>query len=462
RSGSRPAWRGGRHRRTAAASQSRSRESGIPPGARHEISGARNGNRPSRSRCPRSPRGSTRWPSALPLRYESLRRLKLFTAQHAVDNAYRTNRLADIMDPNDVGPFRHREGRRGDAPREPISRRTATKPLKQRFPRHPDDDRVAEGYDLVQVTQEGQIVIRRLTEADARVHRNRLGGHSRALQNPDAFGQEGSDLSHHVGVGRVFLHRLGISKHVHRDHTRTALRDETHHRRVSHAGDVVHDRRARLDGVRSDGRFHRVDREGHRDLCREAPDHRTDPTPLFLGRHGIRTGPRRLAADVDQVCPHVDEIEAVAEGGLRVEVATAVGERGKRDEGNLASVAKVAAENVADVAGQIHTKRVVLYPYAHLSSSLAAPGPAQELIASLEKELVARGFEVHASPFGYYKSFKVAVKGHPLSELSREIVAESAGAGKEEVSEAVKAEAKLVSHWHILEPTGHMQHLSIQ
>src|SRR5438034_9429564 len=76
------------------------------------------------------------------------------------------------------------------------------------------------------------------------------------------------------------------------------------------------------------------------------------------------------------------------------------------DEGNLASVAKVAAENVADVAGQIHTKRVVLYPYAHLSSSLAAPGPAQELIASLEKELVARGFEVHASPFGYYKSFK--------------------------------------------------------
>src|SRR5439155_4674251 len=111
---------------------------------------------------------------------------------------------------------------------------------------------------------------------------------------------------------------------------------------------------------------------------------------------------------------------------------------------------------------QIHTKRVVLYTYAHLSSYLAAPDPAQALIASVEKELVARGFEVHASPFGYYKSFKVAVKGHPLSELSREIVAESAAAGKEEVSEAVKAEAKLVSHWHIRAPTGHMLHLSIK
>src|SRR5213076_1158249 len=34
--------------------------------------------------------------------------------------------------------------------------------------------------------------------------------------------------------------------------------------------------------------------------------------------------------------------------------------------------------------------------------------------------------------------------------------------GKEEVSDAVKAEAKLVSHWHILEPDGHMHHLSIK
>ena len=134
----------------------------------------------------------------------------------------------------------------------------------------------------------------------------------------------------------------------------------------------------------------------------------------------------------------------------------------KRDEANPPAGAKAAAANIVDVAGQVHTKRVVLYPYAHLSSSLAAPGPAQELFASLEKELVARGFEVHASPFGYYKSFKVAVKGHPLSELSREIVADAAGEAKEEVSDAVKAEAKLVSHWHILEPSGALHPLSIK
>lgn len=134
----------------------------------------------------------------------------------------------------------------------------------------------------------------------------------------------------------------------------------------------------------------------------------------------------------------------------------------KRDEANPAGAAKAAAASILDIAGQVHTRRIVLYPYAHLSSSLAAPGPAQELIASLEKELVARGLEVHASPFGYYKSFKVAVKGHPMSELSREIVADAAAEGKDEVSAAVKAEAKLVSHWHILEPNGSVHHLSIK
>jgi len=102
----------------------------------------------------------------------------------------------------------------------------------------------------------------------------------------------------------------------------------------------------------------------------------------------------------------------------------------KRDEANPRATAKAAAVNVEDVAGQLHTKRVVLYPYAHLSSSLAAPGPAQEILAGLEEELGARGFDVHASPFGYYKSFKVAVKGHPLSELSREIVAGPAAEGR--------------------------------
>ncbi|MEK6986579.1 MAG: threonine--tRNA ligase [Candidatus Thermoplasmatota archaeon] len=136
----------------------------------------------------------------------------------------------------------------------------------------------------------------------------------------------------------------------------------------------------------------------------------------------------------------------------------------KRDEADPKGAALAAAKNIEDVAGQVHTKRIVLYPYAHLSSSLAAPEPAQAVLAALEEELRRRGYDVHASPFGYYKSFKVSVKGHPLSELSREIVAEAQAAGeaKEEVSEAVKAEQKLVSKWYVLDTKGEMHPLTIK
>jgi threonyl-tRNA synthetase len=136
----------------------------------------------------------------------------------------------------------------------------------------------------------------------------------------------------------------------------------------------------------------------------------------------------------------------------------------KRDEKDPEATAAEAAKNIEEVAGQLNTKTLALYPYAHLSSDLAAPEPAQSVLSALERELTKRGYEVHASPFGYYKSFKVSVKGHPLSELAREIVAEAkAGTGaREELSEAVKAEQRLRSEWFVLEPTGDLHPLSLK
>jgi len=131
-----------------------------------------------------------------------------------------------------------------------------------------------------------------------------------------------------------------------------------------------------------------------------------------------------------------------------------------RDEKDPEATADAAAKNIEDVAGQVKTRRVALYPYAHLSSSLARPAPAQKILDVLARQLKAREFDVHSSPFGYYKAFQVSVKGHPLSELSREIVAE-ADSGKEEVSEAVRAEQKLVSRWFVLEPDGRTHALEI-
>jgi len=133
----------------------------------------------------------------------------------------------------------------------------------------------------------------------------------------------------------------------------------------------------------------------------------------------------------------------------------------KDDEADPEGIAREAVRNIEEVAAQVKAMRVAIYPYAHLSSSLAASGPAKAIFALLEEQLRKRGFEVLASPFGYYKSFKVSVKGHPLSELSREIHA-AVGVAKDEASEAVRAEQKLVSEWFILEPDGGLHPLRLE
>ncbi len=81
-------------------------------------------------------------------------------------------------------------------------------------------------------------------------------------------------------------------------------------------------------------------------------------------------------------------------------------------------------ENIKDIAGKVNTKNIVLYPYAHLSRDLGKPAIAVEILKEAEKELKKEGYNVSRAPFGYYKSFELKVKGHPLSELSREIVVE--------------------------------------
>lgn len=96
-----------------------------------------------------------------------------------------------------------------------------------------------------------------------------------------------------------------------------------------------------------------------------------------------------------------------------------------RDEANPVEIAARAVDEVIDVARQLKATRLVLYPYAHLSSSLGAPGPSRTILAKMAANLTAKGYEVVASPFGWYKSFLLSCKGHPLSELSREVTIET-------------------------------------
>ncbi len=81
-------------------------------------------------------------------------------------------------------------------------------------------------------------------------------------------------------------------------------------------------------------------------------------------------------------------------------------------------------ENILDIAKQVKAKNIVLYPYAHLSSNLSKPDTAVKVLKDAEKELKKKKFKVVRAPFGFYKEFELKCKGHPLSELSRQIGSE--------------------------------------
>ncbi|HYY91235.1 MAG TPA: threonine--tRNA ligase [Candidatus Dormibacteraeota bacterium] len=93
----------------------------------------------------------------------------------------------------------------------------------------------------------------------------------------------------------------------------------------------------------------------------------------------------------------------------------------KSDEESPENTVINAAESIEEVLGWLKTKRVMIYPYAHLSTNLASRDPAIKILKSLEQKLAENGYEVSRSPFGWYKGFTITAKDHPLSELSRTI-----------------------------------------
>jgi len=96
------------------------------------------------------------------------------------------------------------------------------------------------------------------------------------------------------------------------------------------------------------------------------------------------------------------------------------------EKGDSKNTIQEYVNNIKDVASQVKAKNIVLYPYAHLSRNLSAPDLAVELMKEAEK-ILSKEFSVVRAPFGYYKEFELKVKGHPLSELSREISSEIKG-----------------------------------
>ncbi len=165
-----------------------------------------------------------------------------------------------------------------------------------------------------------------------------------------------------------------------------------------------------------------------------------------------------LEYEVKKDTPVAEDIsESMKQGRMEecLSVFTAVE---KKDEGREKEVVEKGVFEIEKVADQLGVNKVMLYPYAHLSPELSSPDTAITVLKGMEESL-SQKYTVHRSPFGWYKAFKLSCKGHPLSELSKEIVPE--GEKDEVVSKALEAEEEMESTWGILDLDGEFHGVTV-
>jgi len=149
------------------------------------------------------------------------------------------------------------------------------------------------------------------------------------------------------------------------------------------------------------------------------------------------------------------ELEKTGRQGEVNEALVAFVAAEKGDEANIASVAEQATREILSLMSQVSTNNVVLYPYAHLSSSLSSPRVAVRLLDEMCSRIQHnKQLKILRAPFGYYKAFEISCKGHPLSELAKTItpVGPAEEAAEEKESQALEAEKTLQSRWVIMSP----------
>ena len=133
--------------------------------------------------------------------------------------------------------------------------------------------------------------------------------------------------------------------------------------------------------------------------------------------------------------------------------------------GDDEEVVSAALEEIHSYLAKIKSKKILIYPYSHLSSNLAPPNIAFSILKSIESS-ARKSLEVYRAPFGWTKSFNVKVKGHPLAENFRILSKSESSIGQghiskahgseDDISHALKAEEKLASSWFIMKPDGKM------
>jgi threonyl-tRNA synthetase len=186
----------------------------------------------------------------------------------------------------------------------------------------------------------------------------------------------------------------------------------------------------------------------------------------------------QLHSDFIEYEPIVKEIKEFAEENVsksKVRLEDLVVTLVAIEEGDNEKLAMLAVNVIKKYMDTVKSRNLIIYPYSHLSSNLASPIVAFELLKSIERIAKESIEHVHRAPFGWTKALTINVKGHPLAENFKVITeldsssnlhpigSDSTGVPsdtradhEEKISSAIRAEERLQSQWYVLQPDGEM------
>ena len=106
-----------------------------------------------------------------------------------------------------------------------------------------------------------------------------------------------------------------------------------------------------------------------------------------------------LNYNVKNKTPVAEEIEEAKKQGAFDESLVVFTAVEKEDEKNPSAIVKNLIKEIKKVNDQVKAENIVLYPYAHLSSSLSSPKVAVQILKDAEEIIKSEGLDVYRVPF---------------------------------------------------------------
>jgi len=117
-----------------------------------------------------------------------------------------------------------------------------------------------------------------------------------------------------------------------------------------------------------------------------------------------------------------DDVPVGAEDGVEDAVVAFLHVEAKDEpDDRRRSVFTQTLKHLKWLANKRGMKRVVLHSFTHLGGESGSPGFARVLIADLAERLIATGYDVRRTPFGWFHSWDLGVHGESLAKVWKEI-----------------------------------------